>query len=327
MRTPLPGRFFYEVPEHQPLLKKWMTGLGGDDIRDLVLKKYRAHHEAFRSHSIWSTIRNTLLPREPNPWQYGAELLEWGLHQPWASSIDIPAVIDAFTVRYTHDGRPQAWRTLPSRIPEPFRQKVAQAVAEKRLLTSSLLSSDSILEALQEWSVLYNTAYPNDIPADVDMNWRTMCAQTLYRHSDGWSNTDPKKIQAIHEQGEWLTNQLAPEMLNNPTPIWRTAIRYLHPQVWIQEANTIRTVYGTDEKQLAYKLPYMGNSSDAGIVHQRLVETFCPTVYPTLQVLLSPGDWADATKVICLIASMDPGKWEGPPRETPLPTLDHAPAS
>ena len=325
-----PGRFFHEVPDNQPLLKKWLTGLGDEDTFALVLKKYYAHRDAHRPDTIWTALRYAWRPPERNPWQYGAELLEWGLHQPWASAIHVPDIVKAVatTIFLSPAERPRAWRTLHTRVPEKYQQTVAHAVADNNPHAASVLSFEGLkLEYLQEWAVLYHTAYQNGIPTAMDMNWRTMCAQTLYRHSDGWSDSDPKKLQAIQEQCQWLTSQLAPEMLTNPTPIWRTAIRYLHPHVWIQEANTIRTVYGTDEKQLAYKLPYMGNSSDAGIVHQRLVETFCPTVYPTLQVLLSPGDWADATKVICLIASMDPGKWEGPPRETPLPTLDHAPAS
>lgn len=39
MRTPLPGRFFHDVPANQPLLKKWMTGLGDEDTFVLLLKK------------------------------------------------------------------------------------------------------------------------------------------------------------------------------------------------------------------------------------------------------------------------------------------------
>ena len=153
MRTPLPGRFFYEVPEHQPLLKKWMTGLGDEDTFVLLLKKYHQHREAHRPDTVWMALRYAWRPQERNPWQYGAELLEWGMHQPWASSIDIRAVVNAFTARYTHDERPKAWRTLPTRIPKLFQQAVARAVAENIQNPASwLLSDGSKLESLQEWA-------------------------------------------------------------------------------------------------------------------------------------------------------------------------------
>ena len=326
-----PGRFFHEVPDNQPLLKKWLTGLGDEDTFALVLKKYYAHRDAHRPDTIWTALRYAWRPPERNPWQYGAELLEWGLHQPWASAIHVPDIVKAVatTISLSPAENPQAWRTLHTRVPEKYQQTVAHAVADNNPHAASVLSFEGLkLEYLQEWAVLYHTAYQNGIPTAMDMNWRTMCAQTLYRHSDGWSDSDPKKLQAIQEQCQWLTSQLAPEMLTNPTPIWRTAIRYLHPHVWIQEADTIRTIYGTDEKQLAYQLPYRpGVDADACPLNQQLVEQFCPTAFPALQVLLGPSDWADATKVVCTIASMDPGKWDGPPKATPLPLLDNTPTS
>ena len=320
-----PGRFFHEVPDNQPLLKKWLTGLGDEDTFALVLKKYYAHRDAHRPDTIWTALRYAWRPPERNPWQYGAELLEWGLHQPWASAIHVPDIVKAVatTIFLSPAERPRAWRTLHTRVPEKYQQTVAHAVADNNPHAASVLSFEGLkLEYLQEWAVLYHTAYQNGIPTAMDMNWRTMCAQTLYRHSDGWSDSDPKKLQAIQEQCQWLTSQLAPEMLTNPTPIWRTALRYLHPHVWIQEADTIRTIYGTDEKQLAYQLPYRpGVDADACPLNQQLVETFCPTAYPVLQGLLDPNDWADSTKITDMIAWMEPGMLTSPPQSVSLPIL------
>ena len=251
--------------------------------------------------------------------------MEWGLHQPWASAIHVPDIVKAVatTIFLSPAERPRAWRTLHTRVPEKYQQTVAHAVADNNPHAASVLSFEGLkLEYLQEWAVLYHTAYQNGIPTAMDMNWRTMCAQTLYRHSDGWSDSDPKKLQAIQEQCQWLTSQLAPEMLTNPTPIWRTALRYLHPHVWIQEADTIRTIYGTDEKQLAYQLPYRpGVDADACPLNQQLVETFCPTAYPVLQGLLDPNDWADSTKITDMIAWMEPGMLTSPPQSVSLPIL------
>ena len=323
MRTPLPGRFFYEVPEHQPLLKKWMTGLGDEDTFVLLLKKYHQHREAHRPDTVWMALRYAWRPQERNPWQYGAELLEWGMHQPWASSIDIRAVVNAFNARHTHDERPKAWRTLPTRIPKLFQQAVARAVAENIQNPASwLLSDGSKLESLQEWAWLYHTAYQSNLSKETEMQWRTMCVQTLQRHTDDQSDTAPQKIEALRQQGQWLRNQLATEMLNNPAPIWEIAIRYIHPRVWIQEINTIRALYGTNEMQLAYKLPYMAYPTmETGDLHQQLVETFCPTAYPVLQGLLDPNDWADSTKITDMIAWMEPGMLTSPPQSVSLPIL------
>ena len=322
------GRFFHDVPENQPLLKTWLTGLGNEDTFSLVLKKYHAHREAHRPDSIWSTIRNTVRPPARNPWRYGSDLLEWGLHQPWASDIKVRDTLKAVatTVTLSPAQHPQVWRTLHTRIPEQYQQTVARAVADTITQASSSLSFEgSKLESLQEWAALYHTAYQKDIPEDAARQWRIMCVQTLQRHMDGKSDSDPEKAQALQEQREWLRNQLADEMLTNPTPIWNSAVRYLHPQTWIQEADTIRALYGTNEAQLAHLLPYMSYTTvETCALHEQLVEKFCPTAYPVLQGLLDPHDWAEPTKITDMIALMGPGALNAPPQAMPLPSLTNS---
>lgn len=315
MRTSKPGRYFYDIPEHQSLLKNWLTNQGPADTFARLMKKYYQHREAHRPDTLWASLKCLVRPQHQHPWQHGTELIAWGLHQPWASSIDINHAINSLPREFNNE-----WATLHERIPASYQQPVAQAVSRHMPIN---VSATSMLY-LVAWANLHQYAHPSELPPINETNWQIVCWNIL----QGSAGLEPNSSNyRIAEQTNLLHTNILPAWMLQPHAVWRIMTRYLHPSVWVANAPSIHAMYGPKEMDLFYRLPYMApsknnqNSIDIGHHHQRLMQTFCPTLYPALMAMLSPHDWSNAWEILTLGSSMTSTSLTTAPSEIELPAM------
>lgn len=295
---PRRGQYFHDVPGNAVLVKNDLIRPvhSHDNVSPTEFRYlYLAHRDAHTPQGWQDRIRHFLHPQEPNPWEYGAELLEWGLHQPWADSIHLQRI--AHNCHMFHPERMIAlpWLTLPQRLPEPYAHQWAEALLGSHY--DIHVHRDIELQTLMAWAVCFILLYPHCMPLPASAQWKKICDFALqYRTIEG-DHFDER----LHHQRTVLRNIPTAHFHTSPHEVWTTLLHRIYPSVWIQEAEYLKYQLAFHESDLLEHLPFSPADSEdprSGYWNEQLMRVFCPTIYPVLAAVITPKEWYDREVVL-----------------------------